>query len=92
MTPNISWSQNGEVAILPRIVSQIFYLSMHTLSYASFCLFNSLEKPLDDNINTRQKVTREKWKTLTRKVIYIPVQEWLDSQEHSRQINVLNSL
>ena len=45
--------------ILPKIVSQIFYVLIHTLSYASSCLFNSREKPLYDNINTLLKKNRK---------------------------------
>ena len=66
--------------ILPKNFSQIFYVLIHTL-LGFFLSINSWEKPLHDNINT---FTGEKWKILTRKVIYISVQEWLDSQEHYR--------
>ena len=31
MTANISWSQNGEATILPRIVSDILRFDSHTL-------------------------------------------------------------
>ena len=66
-----------------------FYALIHTLSKASSQLFNFCEKPLYDNMNT---FISEKLKTLTRKVVYTLVQEWLYSQEYSQQTNVLNSL
>lgn len=68
-------------------VFHIYFTIWFTHSKASLWLFNSREKPLYDNI------LLVKIKNINEKsYIYIPAQEWLDSREHSRQVNVLNSL